>query len=437
MFIYDVIAFIFIGISHILFYLKLIRYNKMSTLMIFTISVIFTIFLSTVVTMTGYPEFNTIMLLIFLLCLGLMKDKLPLMHNLYFALVSIVMITYCKIILLEVGFMLLIWSPFHLYIWTQSLIHLVVSAFLLLSILLLSKPIDRFAKFIVTSPLYYVTYFLLWIGLFIALILTYPQTNLLSDMFNEYGQVSYKLAIILFFILLLIVIISIHLMKVKIEEEQEKKLDETLLDYVRKLEHMYDDLASFRHDYLNILLSLSEGIRTENMEEIKRVYENVIAPTVKIMNHHELEIVKLSNIAIPEVKGLLSSKLISAQQQNINVMMDIPEKIKGVPIHIVTFIRAISIILDNAIEEAVKSKEKQLQIAFFEMDNGQYFIVRNSYQNDTVDLQKIYEKHYSSKGEKRGIGLYSLKRLLEKMDNVTLETSVEHPFFTQVLILKH
>src|SRR5690606_25881446 len=123
----------------------------------------------------------------------------------------------------------------------------------------------------------------------------------------------------------------------------------------------YDDLASFRHDYLNILLSLSEGIRTENMEEIKRVYENVIAPTVKIMNHHELEIVKLSNIAIPEVKGLLSSKLISAQQQNINVMMDIPEKIKGVPIHIVTFIRAISIILDNAIEEAVKSKEKQLQ----------------------------------------------------------------------------
>ena len=69
------------------------------------------------------------------------------------------------------------------------------------------------------------------------------------------------------------------------------------------------------------------------------------------------------------------------------------------------------------------------------MDSRQYFIVRNSSKSEAIDLQKIYEKNHSSKEGTRGYGLFSLKRIMNKTNNATLETSYIRPYFTQTLIL--
>ncbi len=204
---------------------------------------------------------------------------------------------------------------------------------------------------------------------------------------------------------------------------------------MEKLEDMHDELASFRHDYMNVLLSLEEGIRTKNVKEIEQVYYDVIAPTLKTINDHELDIAKLSRIQIPEVRSVLRAKVSTAQQQQIKVMLDIPENIESVSMTIISFIRIISVLVDNAIEEAVCSEEKILQIAFFEMDSRQYFIVRNSSKGEAIDLQKIYEKNHSSKEGARGYGLFSLKRIINKTNNATLETTYVSPYFTQTFIL--
>ncbi|CKF90636.1 TCS sensor kinase [Streptococcus pneumoniae] len=116
-------------------------------------------------------------------------------------------------------------------------------------------------------------------------------------------------------------------------------------------------------------------------------------------------------------------------------MLDIPENIESVSMTIISFIRIISVLVDNAIEEAVQSEEKILQIAFFEMDSRQYFIVRNSSKGEAIDLQKIYEKNHSSKEGARGYGLFSLKRIINKTNNATLETNYVSPYFTQTFIL--
>jgi two-component system sensor histidine kinase AgrC len=117
-------------------------------------------------------------------------------------------------------------------------------------------------------------------------------------------------------------------------------------------------------------------------------------------------------------------------------MLDIPGKIETVSMSTVSFIRIISVLLDNAIEEAIHSEEKVLQIAFFEMDAEQYFIVRNSAHYKEIDLQKIYERNYSSKEGNRGYGLFSLKRIINKTNNAKLETTYMSPHFTQTFILK-
>lgn len=436
MYIYYLIAIVLMGISHVLLYLQLIRYQRLSYTMVIAVSIIFTILLSIVITVTGYPEFNIIMLLLFLLSLGLLKPELTFMQNLYFTLVSMVGITYAKTILLIVGTELFMRSPLNLYIWTGSMIHFIVSFLILIIVLLLHKPVQRFAQFVVDSPLYYMSYVVLILGLFIGFVINYPATHLLSVLHQQYGQIGYISAIILFFILLLIVIVGSHLGKERLIEEQQKRLDQEMLDYVEKLEFTHDELASFRHDYVNVMSSLDEGIRNKDLQKIEQVYYGVVAPTSELINNQELDIVKLARVTIPEVKSVLSVKVISAQQQQIKVTVDIPNAIEEISVPVIDFIRAISVLLDNAMEEAVHSEDKLLQIAFFEMEERQYFIVKNSCQHEEIDLQRIYDKSYSSKDGDRGYGLFSLKRMIDKMEHATLETTFTAPYFTQTLILK-
>jgi|SRR5690625_212116 len=437
MYIYDIVAIFIIGISHVLLYFQLIRYNRLSYAMIIILSVIFTLLLGIVVSVTGYPEFNIIMFLLFLLSLGLMQIELTFMQNLYFTLASMVSITLVKMVLMEIGMKLFMWSSLNLYLWTSSIIHLIAATIIFISIIMLRKPIQRLAKYIVVSrQYYYISYVLLSIGLFVVLILTVPSTNVLGTIYQQYSHVGYIIAFILFFILLLMILIGFHLMKEKLLEEQQDRLDDALMDYVETLEIMHDELASFRHDYINVLLTLDEGVRTKNIEQIEHIYYGVIAPTSKLVNNYKLDIVKLSYINIPEVKGLLSSKLIAAQHENIKVMVDIPQPIEEIAMPLVKFIRIISILVDNGIEEAVQSRDKILQISFFALEENQYFIVRNSTEQRDLDLELIYQKRHSSKKGNRGYGLYSLKQMIDKTMNATLETNLKDSRFTQTLILK-
>lgn len=436
MILYDILSIILIGISHVVFYFQLIRYRQLSYPMKIIISIIFTILLGIVVTMTGYPEFNVIMYLIFLLSLGLMQSKLSFTHNLYFTLASMVSITLIKVTLVELGMHFLLWSPFNLYIWSASMIHFIVSLIILSCIVLLRKPIQQFASFVIEGYMYYISFILLVFGLFLVLILTNPTSSFLANLHQQYSRVGYTAVFVLFFILLLIVLIGFHLTKDRLIEEQQEELDRALLDYVNKLEVMHDELANFRHDYINLLLTLDEGIRKEDINQVKQIYHDVIAPTSELISHHELDIIKLSHVYIHEIKSVLSAKVIDAQQKSLHVMIDIPKPIEKIAMPMVNFIRIISILIDNAVEEAIKTEEKSLQIAFFEQEDKQYFIIRNSTRQEKINLEQIYQKDYSSKEMHDGYGLYSLKHIIDKATNVTLETSLNDFLFTQTVTIK-
>lgn len=436
MLLYHIIAVLLTGFSHLLLYLYLIRYKGMSYPLVITLSVIFVVLLGVLVSVTGYTEVNTLLLLFFLLGIGFLQKRLTFFQKLYFALFSAVIITFGKLVLIELGTQMFILSPFNIYIWTGGLIHLIATMIILFIIVLSRNKIQQFAQSIPEIPLYYVSYVLLGIAVVIGIILSTPTSDWLATIHIQFAQVGYIAGMVLFLVLMMLVLISFHITKQRLLEEQQMRLDNELLDYVRKLEVLHDELASFRHDYINLLLTLDEGVRTKNLDLIEQVYYDVIAPTSTMMNDHELEIVKLSNIAIPEIKSVLSVKLLEANQHNVKVTVDIPHRIEEVAMPLVSFIRLISILVDNAIEEAVRSKDKVLDVAFFEMDRDQYFIVRNSCSKDQVDLLSIFEKGYSNKAQHRGYGLFSLKRLMSSMPNVTMETTFQSPYFTQTVLVK-
>ena len=65
--------------------------------------------------------------------------------------------------------------------------------------------------------------------------------------------------------------------------------------------------------------------------------------------------------------------------------------------------------LDNAIEASLVSDEKIVYICIYDNDKEIFVEIRNSFGND-LNVDDIGMKKYSTKGNKRGIGLFSILR---------------------------
>ena len=97
------------------------------------------------------------------------------------------------------------------------------------------------------------------------------------------------------------------------------------------------------------------------------------------------------------------------------------------------------ILLDNAIEATLKSKNKyiKLEIHFDIKKNAHVIKIYNTYNNkENIDLTKIYDKGYSSKKVKSGIGLWEVKRMINSYNNSQIYATIENDFFIQNIIIE-
>ena len=52
------------------------------------------------------------------------------------------------------------------------------------------------------------------------------------------------------------------------------------------------------------------------------------------------------------------------------------------------------------------------------------------------DLEDLFELGFSTKGRNRGIGLNNVKEILDKYENIILETEIEESTFRQIIRFK-
>lgn len=99
------------------------------------------------------------------------------------------------------------------------------------------------------------------------------------------------------------------------------------------------------------------------------------------------------------------------------------------------FARILGILLDNAIEASSECEEKIINITFRNdtKNNRQLITVENSYKNKEVDTEKIFEKGISEKENHTGLGLWEVRKIIKKNDNVNLFTTKTDQFFSQQL----
>ncbi len=217
----------------------------------------------------------------------------------------------------------------------------------------------------------------------------------------------------------------------KIQTEAKQKALQDLQDYTHNLEIMYNGLRSFKHDYINILLSLSGYIANSDMDELKQFFETNIFPTKNLIDQGDYKLNQLGNIGVLEIKSLLSAKLIYAHESGIDVTIDIPDRVDDFPMDTVDLARILGIFLDNAIEAASAMEQPQIGLNIIRHDAGVSIIISNGFQDNGAALHELKQSGFSTKTGHQGIGLSNAQKIISSYDNVLLETTMKCDYFTQ------
>ena len=218
----------------------------------------------------------------------------------------------------------------------------------------------------------------------------------------------------------------------------------TILEQYHNLEHYTSELEninlrfrSFRHDYLDILSTLSSYIEENDITGLRCTFEDKIAPLNNTINLSIDHLSSLSNIKICELKSLLYAKVMFAQSHNIHTLLDIAENITEIPMDIIDLIRLIGIFFNNAIDELLipEITNKNLEFGIIKKEGSIIIVLKNTTLADKTILPHIYNLGYSSKGENRGIGLFTAKTIIGRYNNIIHHTTIKDSLFIQTIEL--
>lgn len=217
----------------------------------------------------------------------------------------------------------------------------------------------------------------------------------------------------------------------KIQTEANQKALQDLQDYTHNLEVMYNGLRAFKHDYVNILLSLSGYIENRDIDELKKFFEEKIFPTKNLIDQGDYKLNQLGNIGVLEIKSLLSAKMIYAHESGIDVAIDIPDRVDSFPVDTVDLARILGIFSDNAIEAALETQHPQIGLNIIRNETGVSIIISNRFRDDGTMLHKLKEKGFSTKAGHQGIGLSNAQKIISSYNNILLETTMQCGCFVQ------
>ncbi|CAH2211967.1 sensor histidine kinase [Tepidibacter aestuarii] len=264
-----------------------------------------------------------------------------------------------------------------------------------------------------------------YINIFILVYMSYVHMYSGTKNMQNIITVTFVLLFFLFISYLIFMVIN----KLDIEKNEKKYIQM----YNKIIEDSLDSMREYKHDQNNILLSMSGFLAKDDIEGLKKYFYEDICKNQKINNKKLYGFNKIKNSPI---KGLMNYKVSKAISNKINLSIDISNDINEFFVNDIDMCKILGILLDNAIEASVESDEKILNIWISNEESKVSIAISNSFKT-RPDINKIFDKGYSTKGENRGLGLNTVKKLSEtKYTNMCMNTRIEYDLFKIELILK-
>ena len=188
-----------------------------------------------------------------------------------------------------------------------------------------------------------------------------------------------------------------------------RKSDEAdaLGDMVGQMDELNRALRAQRHDFLNHLQVVYSLIEMEEYQEARDYIEKVYGDMQSVSRAMRTD--------SPAINALLRVKLADCENAGILTELDSAGTWKDLPMPVWEFCRVLSNLIDNAIDALEHTANSSLRIMLREDVHGYAFSVANNGPAiPEGNLRRIFDAGVSSHGEGRGMGLYIVRKTLER-----------------------
>ena len=209
---------------------------------------------------------------------------------------------------------------------------------------------------------------------------------------------------------------------IKISNEYNEKLSV----YNEVLQNSIENQRKIAHEHGNQLTVLSGYISSGNLEKAKLYLAKVVG-TSNVDNEY------LSHVKESGLKALLVFKVAMMEKKNIEFETIIDEDLEDTIVPSEDMCNIMGVFLDNALDAVSQLEEPYISLSILKNEYGLVISVMNSVKDSNIDINKIFKKGYSSKGEGRGFGLHIVDEIVKKYEELELQTRVEDGLFIQEL----
>lgn len=273
------------------------------------------------------------------------------------------------------------------------------------------------------------------IKMLIIMIIAYIIPQVVIFAINHYSYSNSLLIVNTIQIILVSCLIFLYFKSVINKEKLEAELYTTEL-HNKTLIEIVDGVRTLKHDYGNIIQALNGYVVTKKYDRLHEYVDSLLKEFGSVNNISAID-PKIFNE--PAIYGVVGAKYFYATEHDITFEIEVTSNIKNISFSKPELSRILGILLDNAIEATQKAEKKyiKLEISFNDKKYADVVRIINTYDTSIeIDLDEIYEKGISSKEVKSGIGLWEVKKLVNKNKHSQIYATIEKNKFVQNLIIE-
>ena len=228
--------------------------------------------------------------------------------------------------------------------------------------------------------------------------------------------------------------------KIKANYNKISNKYETSISSLKEYEVMIDKFRVDTHENKNEFLTIRNMLKDKNNKEqvikyIDKIVDNKIKDNEKIMK-------QTAKIPKGGLRATIYSKLCLMDKLKIKYNLNISREIRTTDLInldedlVLKICKILGVFLDNAIEALKELKKKEISIEMYTIDNQLCIDITNNFKG-TLDLDKIANMKYTTKGNGHGYGLTLVENILnEESEKLENEKSINRDTFTQTLKIK-
>lgn len=239
------------------------------------------------------------------------------------------------------------------------------------------------------------------------------------------------------FLLLCFIMAGFLMLKQNSDIQKTTSIYQKLVAYSDITNGLLEDYRVISHEQKNQLLVIRSLLDDNSPQELVDYVDGLLDKKVGFKYEW---IGDLNYLPLSGLKGLINYKLIEANSLKINTNISISKDINKSKLNNLAtkqkdeLYSIIGVYLDNAIQAAKESNKKEVSLEFYKEKEKIVIVIANTY-NGKIEMEKLDNYGYTTKGKNHGVGLHLVKKIIENEVIYSQSRSLFEDYYVQKLII--